>query len=153
MKFASSYILWIICLIPASISCTKPVCECDFIPVDFIEFKLINHQGQNLLIGSSALYLTDSIKISKEKNNIYIDNASVRKGLTDSTAIQLNFYVPEAKSYIYYNYHTPQDSIEIKWLIKKGKCCGSFQEYKVIESVKFNTVLIKPIDGIYYFLQ
>lgn len=153
MKLASLYILLIICLIPVIISCTKPICKCDFIPVNFIEFKLINKQGQNLLFGPSALYHTDSVQILKEKNNIYINNASVRKGLTDSTAMQLNFYVPEAKSYIYYNYHTPQDSIEIKWVIKKGKCCGNLQEYRVIDSVKFNTVLIKPIDGLYYFVQ
>ena len=137
----------------ANISCNKPPCECDFIPANFIEFKVLNHQGQNLLFGSFALYLTDSIKILKEKNNFTVNNASVRKGLTDSTAIQLNFYVPESKSYIYYNHLTTQDSIEVKWLIKKGKCCGNTQEYRVIDSVKFNTVLIKPIDGIYYFVQ
>lgn len=149
MKPAFLYIL-LICLMSAN--CNKPPCECDFIPADFIEFKVLNHQGQNLLFGSFALYLTDSIQILKEKNNLTVNNASVSKGLTDSTAIQLNFYVPEAKNYIYYNHLTPQDSIEVKWLIKKGKCCGNTQEYRVIDSVKFNTVLIKPIDGIYYFV-
>ena len=152
MKPASLYIL-LIYLMPANISCNKPPCECDFIPADFIEFKVLNHQGQNLLFGPFALYLTDSIQILKEKNNLTVNNASVSKGLTDSTAIQLNFYVPEVKSYIYYNHLTPQDSIEVKWLIKKGKCCGNIQEYRVIDSVKFNTMLIKPIDGIYYFVQ
>ena len=152
MKPAFLYIL-LICLMSANISCNKPPCECDFIHADFIEFKVLNHQGQNLLFGPFALYLTDSIQILKEKNNLTVNNASVSKGLTDSTAIQLNFYVPEVKSYIYYNHLTPQDSIEVKWLIKKGKCCGNIQEYRVIDSVKFNTMLIKPIDGIYYFVQ
>ena len=152
MKNASSYIL-LICSALAGISCNKPPCECDFITADFIELKVLNHQGQNLLFGSSALYLSDSIQILKEKNNLTVNNASVHKGLIDSTAIQLNFYVPEAKSYIYYNHLTQQDSIEIKWLIKKGKCCGNTQEYRVVDSVKFDTVLVKPIDGIYYFVQ
>ena len=137
----------------ANLSCNKPPCECDIIPADFIEFKVLNHQGQNMLFGSFALYLTDSIQILKEKNNLTVNNASFRKGIIDSTAIQLNFYVPEAKSYIYYNHLIPQDSIEVKWLIKKVKCCGNTQEYKAIDSVKFNTELIKPIDGIYYFVQ
>ena len=78
MKPASLYIL-LICLMSANISCSKLPCECDFIPADFIEFKVLNHQGQNLLFGSFALYLTDSIQILKEKNNLTVNGVCKKR--------------------------------------------------------------------------
>lgn len=64
-----------------------------------------------------------------------------------------DFYVPANKSYLYYNQQTQQDSIEIKWLTKTGKCCGSKQSYNIIDSVKFDNVFINPINGLYYFVK
>jgi hypothetical protein len=152
IKVTSISVLSIIFFCILIASCNKPPCECD-IPSYPIEIKFVNQQGQNLMFGSFALYRIDSLQISKQYNNNDINNASVSKGLTDSTVVRLDFYVPETKSYIYYNDHTPQDSLEIKWLIKKGKCCGNVEEYKVFDSVKFNAVLIKPINGQYYFVK
>ncbi len=134
-------------------SCNKTPCECDFIDIHYIECKIVNQQGQNFIFGPSALYKIDSIQVLKEYNNLNINNASVRKGLIDSTGLRFDFYVRETKSYIYYNKQTPEDSVEIKWLTKTGKCCGGPEEYYTVDSVKFNNVFIKPVNGVYTFVK
>jgi hypothetical protein len=153
MKYIFLYLLLIIYFLQASISCSKPPCECNFIPADFIEIKIYNQQSQNLIFGPYAIYKSDSIQILKEKGNTSIDNASVQTGITDSTAIRLNFYLHETKNYIYYNDHTPPDSLEVIWLTKKGKCCGNQEEYRVVDSVKFNNMPVKADKGVYYFVK
>ena len=135
------------------ISCAKPPCKCDFTPAQFIEVTIVNHQGENLIFGPASLYQMDSIKILKEKNNPNVNNASVNKGTIDSTNLRLDFYVPEEKSYVYYNQQSSLDSIEIKWLAKTGKCCDTEQEYYTVDSVKFNGVLIKPENGVYQLVK
>ncbi len=134
-------------------SCNKEPCECDFIEINYIEVKFINQQGQNLFFGTASLYNIDSLRILKEENNFNINNASVRKGFIDSTNLAFNFYVHEEKSYIYYNSHTKTDSLQIKWLMKTGKCCGSSQNYYVVDSVKFNNVFVKPVNGVCTFVK
>ena len=101
----------------------------------------------------ASLYKMDSIKVLKEKNNPNVNNASVNKGAIDSTNLKFDFYVTEEKSYIYYNQQSSLDSIEIKWLVKKGKCCDAEQEYYTVDSVKFNGVLIKPENGVYQLVK
>jgi hypothetical protein len=118
-----------------------------------LEIKIINQQGQNLLSGSNALYNADNLQILKQPDNLNINNASIRNGLIDTTAVRLDFYVEETKSYIYYNNQTPADSIEIKWLSKTGKCCGAVQRYEDIDSVKFNNAFISPVNGVYHFVK
>jgi hypothetical protein len=135
------------------ISCTKPPCKCDFTPAQFIEVKIVNDQGENLIFGPASLYKIDSIKVLKQKNNPNVNNASVNKGAIDSTNLRLDFYMPEEKSYIYYNQQSLPDSIEIKWLNKIGKCCDAEQEYYTVDSVKFNGVLIKPENGVYQLVK
>ncbi len=153
MKNIFLYIFLIIYLLQTSASCSKPPCECDFIPSNFIDIKIYNQQYQNLIFGPYSIYESDSIQILKENRNTSINNASIQKGSTDSTAIRLNFYVHEIKSYIYYNDHTPSDSLEIIWLIKKGKCCDNEKEYRVVDSVKFNNMPVKADKGVYYFIK
>jgi hypothetical protein len=135
------------------ISCGKPPCKCDFTPVQFIEVAIVNDQGENLIFGPASLYKMDSIKVLKQKNNFDVNNSSVNKGAIDSTNLRLDFYQPEEKSYIYYNQQSSLDSIEIKWLFKKGKCCDAEQEYYTVDSVKFNGVLIKPENGVYQLVK
>lgn len=134
-------------------SCNKPPCECDYIAIDFIECKIVNQQGQNLIFGPSALYKIDSVQILNDYNNFNINNASVRKGLIDSTALRFDFHIAAVRSYIFYNHQSAEDSVEVKWLTKTGKCCGASQEYYTIDSVKFNNIFIKPINGIYTFVK
>ena len=152
MNFAI-YKLLIIYAILSGISCNKPPCKCDFVPHQFIEVKFINQQEQNLIFGPTALYRIDSIQVLKEKNSFNINNASLRKGFLDSNNVEFDFYIPAGKSYIYYNQQTKQDSLEIKWSTKTGKCCENLQEYAVVDSVKFNNVFIKPVNAVYYFVK
>jgi hypothetical protein len=114
---------------------------------------MVNQQGQNLIFGSSALYKIDSVLILNEHNNFNINNASVRKGLLDSTALRFDFHTAAVKSYIFYNQQTLEDSVEIKWLTKTGKCCEASQEYYTVDSVKFNNVFVKSVNGIYTFVK
>ena len=133
-------------------SCNKPPCETD-IPNLALEIKFVNQQGQNLVCGSFAQYQIDSLQISKYSGNNYTNNASVNRALTDTTAVRLDFYVKEEISYIYYNAHSTPDTLKIKWLTKTGKSCGNNEEYKVVDSVIFNNVLVKPVNGLYYFVK
>ena len=133
-------------------SCIKPPCVCDFAAHQFIEIKFINQQGQNLIFGPAALYQIDSIQVLKKENNFNINNASVRKGIIDSNNVEFDFYVAAGKNYIYYK-QTQQDSLEIKWIVKTDKCCGNNQEYNFIDSVKFNNVYIKDVNGVYTFVK
>jgi hypothetical protein len=153
MKLYSVFKLLAIYFLLNLISCAKPPCKCDFTPVHFIEIKIVNDQGENLLFGQTALYQMDSIKVLQQKNNPDINNASVNKGAIDSTNVRFDFYVPEEKSYIYYNQQSTLDSIEIKWLAKTGKCCDAEQEYYTVDSVKFNGVVIKPKNGVYQLVK
>ena len=155
MNFNSIYKLITIYILLAGISCSKPPCACDFDSGSnqSIEIKFINQQEQNLISGSAALYRIDSIRVLNKKNNFNINNASVRKGFIDSNNVRLDFYILTKKSYIYYNQQTQQDSLEIKWLAKTGKCRGSVQKYNVPDSVRFNNALIKPVNGIYFFVK
>ncbi|MEP6947750.1 MAG: hypothetical protein ABI863_00685 [Ginsengibacter sp.] len=153
MNFTSICKLLLIYLILVGFSCNKPPCECDFVPNQSIEIKFINQQEQNLIFGAAAIYRIDSIRILNQKNNFNINNASLQKGFINSNDVKFDFYIPAAKSYIYYNQQTQQDSLEIKWLKKSGKCCGNLQEYRVADSVKFNNTFIKAVDGIYYFVK
>ncbi len=142
----------LVCTIAGCASCIKPPCECDFVAEQFIEIKIVNQQGQNLVFGRFGIYQIDSIQVLQEKNNFNISNASVRRGLIDSNNVRFDFYIPAAKSYIYYK-QNQQDSLEIKWIVKTGKCCGGSQEYNFIDSVKFNNTYIKPLNGSYTFVK
>lgn len=132
--------LLMICFIANSFSCTKPPCECDFIPHQYIEVKFLNSEGQNLIFGPDAVFAKDGLHILDQKDNFDINNASIQKGLNYSSSLQLSFYIPSEKNYIYYNQQTPEDSLEIKWVTKTGKCCGNPQEYTIVDSVKFRNV-------------
>ena len=134
-------------------SCNKQPCECDYINMQFIEFKLVNQQGQNLIFGSYSKFIADSIQVLKEPNSFNFSNATVSKGFIDSTGLHFDFHIPAIKSYIYYNRQTQQDSLEIKWITKTGKCCGSSSQYSVVDSVKFNNVLAMPVNGVYTFIK
>jgi hypothetical protein len=153
MKLSSLNKLFVICLVSIVFSCNKPPCQCDFVPAQFIEIKFVDQQGQNLVFGTGAKYRLDTLRILNEKNNFNINNASVRRGIGDSTAVRLDFYTPAVKNFIYYNSQTPQDSLIIKWLVKTGKCCGHAEEYMIADSVKFNNDLITPINNVYYFVK
>jgi len=145
--------LVLVCIMFCSFQCNKQPCICDFSPVHSIKVKIINQQNQNLLFGTNAIYQIDSIQLLQQKNNFNINNAAVRKDLSDSNNVEFDFYTPAAKSYLYYNQQTDTDSIEIKWLTKTGKCCGNSQEYSVVDSVKFNNTVITGINGVYYFIK
>lgn len=151
MKFILCRFL-LLCAIAGCASCIKPPCECDFGDEQFIEIKLVNQQGQNLLFGPLALYQIDSIQVLQEKNNFNISNASVRRGLIDSNNVRFDFHMPAVKSYIYYK-QIQEDSLEIKWIVKTGKCCRTSQEYNFIDSVKFNNTTIKPLNGVYTLVK
>jgi hypothetical protein len=153
MNCSSLYRLLMIYIILTGISCDKEPCNCDFVARQVTEIKFINQQGQNLIFGATALYHIDSIQVLNQKNNFKINNASVRKGVIDSNNVEFDFYVPAEKNYLYYNQQTQLDSLEIKWLTKTGKCCGNLQEYAVVDSVKFNNVSVKPLNGVYYFVK
>jgi hypothetical protein len=134
-------------------SCDKPCNDCgDPNPTQFIKAKILNQQGQNLIFGSTALYHSDSIRLLKEKNNLSITNGSVSKNTKDSTLL-LEFYNSEGKIYIYYNQQTPQDSLEIKYLFKSQRCCGKLTTYSEIDSVKFNSIYNKPVNGVVHFVK
>jgi hypothetical protein len=134
-------------------TCSKPPCECDFVPKHYIDCKLTNQQGQNLVFGSSAIYITDSIQVLKSDNNLSINNASVRKSLDDSFSLRFDFYIEATRSFIYYKYQTKTDTLDIAWSEKTGKCCGSSTTYYVPGEVKFNGALIQPTNGVYYFVK
>lgn len=122
-------------------------------PMQYIELKLVNQQGQNLIFGDTAIYALDSIQILKNYNNFSINNASVRRSFNDSFSLRLDFYVPEPKSFIYYNQQAKTDTLEINWSEKTGKCCNAPFTYYSINGVKFNGLLIQPKNGIYYFVK
>jgi len=154
MKFNFIYKFLIVYLVLSSISCNKPPYICDAYPGQSIEIKFINQQGQNLIFGLTAQYRIDSIRFLSQKNNFNILNASSQKGFIDSNNIIFHFYTPESKSYIYYNQQTPLDSLEIKWVVKTTKCeRGGSLEYNSMDSVKFNNVFIKPVNGVYTFVK
>ena len=129
---SQTYISMLLCTLIYS-SCIKPPCECDFVPVQFVEGKVINQQGQNLIFGSTAQFRFDSVRLLATYNSADYHNASIIRGLIDSAALRFDFYVPAEKSYIYYNRQTALDSLEIKWQTKTGKCCGAPHEYRVVE--------------------
>lgn len=134
-------------------SCSKPPCHCDFDPVHSLESKIVNTQGQNLVLGSAAVYKIDSIRVLQSGNDLYINNASVRKGLADTTAVRFDFYIEAAKSYIYYNQQTTPDSLEVDWIQKTGRCCNNPETYYTIDKVKFNNKIIQPQNGVYFFVK
>lgn len=134
-------------------SCSKPPCRCDFDPVHSLETKIVNTQGQNLFLGPAAIYKIDSIRVLNSSNDLSINNASVRKGLSDTTALRFDFYVQATKSFIYYNQQTKPDSLEVDWVQKTGRCCNNPQTYYTIDKVRFNGQIIQPQNGIYLFVK
>lgn len=153
MRRISWYKLWIACVVISSVHCNKQPCICDFVPVQFIEVKFVNSQNQNIIFGQFAQYKIDSLHVLKQRSSFEISNASVIRGLIDSNNVRFDFYIPAGKSYLYYDQQSPQDSLDIKWLTKTGKCCGGAESYNVVDSVKFNNILIKPVNGIYTFIK
>ena len=149
MKFTSYCILLFLFLIFNSISCRK-FCNCDPISIKSIVAKIVNQQGQNLVFGPSAVLNPDSIQVLTQKNNLSTINASVGKRLSDST-LEFDFNRPVEKSYIYYNQQSSSDSMQIKWVTKTGKCCGETYQFSDVDSVFFNKVYIKPVNGILIF--
>ena len=148
------YLFFFIVLITACLfSCLKPPCECDFAPRQYIECRLVNRQGQNLVFGPNAIYKFDSIQILKNDHDLSINNASVDRLYRDSSFLRFDFYVPESRSFIYFNQQTKTDTLDIEWIKKTGKCCGAPSTYYITGEVKFNNVLIQPTNGIYYFLK
>ena len=133
------------------ISCLKPPCNCEPIPFPSIRVKIVNQQGQNLLFGANALYNPDSIKVSEQRNNVS-PNAFVYHLISDST-LRINFNKPSEKSYIYYNQQTLQDSLEIQWISKTGRCCGEKYTFYEMETLKFNSASITPVNGILHFIK
>ncbi len=153
MKFGLYYNLLLIYFLMNISSCLKPPCKCDVDDGQHLEVKFINQQEQNLVFGPAALYKIDSIQVLRQKNNFDVNNASVRKGVINSDNVRFDFYVPEEKSYIYYSQQASQDSLEIKWLTKKGKCCGESFEYYVVDSLKFNGSPVKPVNKVYSLVK
>lgn len=131
----------------------RPFCQCEPITMAYFECRIINPQGQNLVFGSQALYKIDSIKVLQKRNDFSVHNASVRKSYKDSANLFFDFYVPQAKSFIYYNQLSASDSLEIRWADKKQKCCGEPFIYHSIEEVKFNGTIVQPQNGVYYLVN
>ncbi len=149
MKTILAFLFFITC-----IACNKPPYQCDIFPDQSIEIKFLNQQGQNIIAVPNASYLIDSIKVLKFKNSFNIHNASVQKGLLNPENIKLYFYTPETKSFIYYNQQTASDTLEINWVIKAVNCeRGGSMEYNAVDAVKFNSILIEPVDGVYTFIK
>jgi hypothetical protein len=153
MKF-NLYSILLLLLVANFISCNKPPYYCDTFGDHSIEIKFLNQQGQNLIFGSNRQFQLDSIRLLNQINNYTSYNASHQRGFVDSNNVIFHFYVPESKSYIYYNQQTPMDSLEIKWVTKTAKCDrGGSLEVNVVDSVKFNNALIKPVNGVYSFVK
>lgn len=153
MRHTLSYLFFVLVTAFPNFSCNKLPCTCDFNEVRFIEVKFVNQQGQNLLFGPSPLYQFDSLQILNEKHNLNISNVSVQRSMTDSSAALLFFGKVDAKSFIYYNNSASEDSIEITWIKKTGKCCGGPQDYNFIDSVRINKNVLFPVNGIYTFVK
>ncbi|HYO21601.1 MAG TPA: hypothetical protein VER36_04285 [Flavisolibacter sp.] len=102
-----------------------------------------------MVFGLQASFRLDSIKILKTLNNFSVHHASVQRSYKDTSAVELNFYLPEAKSFIYYNPQTLPDSLEIRWAPKKGKCCGEPFTFYGIDEIKFNSTIVPPQNNIY----
>ena len=132
-------------------SCLKPPCECDFLPAQYIECRIVDQQGQNLVYGPNALYKFDSIQILKNHNEFSIHNASVNRLYKDSSFLRFDFYLPESRSFIYYNQQTKTDTLDIEWIEKTGKCCETPSTYYIAGAVRLNNVLVPPTNGIHYF--
>jgi hypothetical protein len=133
-------------------SCKQP-CQCEPVTIPDFECKILNQQGQNLIFGSQALYKVDSLKVLKTRNDFSVHNASVRRSFSDSSNLRFDFYVPEAKSFFYYNQQAKTDSLEINWVERKGKCCGEPYTYYSVAQVKFNGTVIQPQNQVYYFIK
>lgn len=151
MKFTFCKLLPVFLILSVT-SCLKPPCNCDPLPFKYLKVKIVNQQGQNLLFGTSALYNPDSIKILEQSNNLSVTNAFVSKLISDST-ILFDFIKPSEKNYIYYNQQTSLDSLQIKWRTKTGKCCGEKYTFYEVDSVKFNTGSMKPINGSFILIK
>ncbi|MBL0355723.1 MAG: hypothetical protein IPP72_02020 [Chitinophagaceae bacterium] len=90
----------------------------------------------------------------EKKSDLDIHNGSVQSSLADSNAVVISFYYMNiTRGYIYYNMQTPEDSVEIRWVKKNGKCCDKPVEYLVIDSVKFNNTLVNPVNGVLTFVK
>jgi hypothetical protein len=106
-----------------------------------------------LIFGPGALYTIDSIEILNSYNDHFINNASVRKGLIDSSALRFDFYTPESRSFIYFNRQTKIDTLDLSWVEKTGRCCGGPTTYRSIGEVRFNGLLVQPKSGVYSFVK
>lgn len=124
-----------LCIIFHDVSCVKQPCLCDFDLGQYLEVKFINQQNQNLIFGPNAIFQIDSIQALYQKDIFNTNTASVKKGRIDLTNVEFDFYRPEEKT-LYINQQTTQDSLEIKWVTKTGKCCESNQEYNAVDSSK-----------------
>ena len=129
-------------------ACNKPPCNCDFVDISSITFKVLNQQDQNLVFGPQRIFSKDSIQFLKGLNNFSIHTASVSRSYYDSSSLTANFYKNDSKTYIYYNQQTPPDSIEVEWEQKQGKCCGSSQSYLTIKSYKLNNASPQIQNGV-----
>ena len=134
-------------------SCIKPPCQCEPIQSDHVDIKIVDRQGQNLVYCPSKVFPVDSLRVLKNSYDFSVHNASVSRSFSDTTAIQFDFFVPEKKSYMYYNHLTKQDTLDIDWVAKKRKCCGEPYTFQAIEGVKLNGVPVKPQNGIYQVVK
>ena len=134
-------------------ACTKPPCQCDFIPVNHLDIRIVNGQGRNLVFGPSRLFSADSIGILNINNDPKVHNASVRRSPADTAALRLNFYVPAERSFIYYNQQTITDTLDVVWTTKTGRCCGGPQTYQTIESIKLNSAPLQVQSGSYLIIK
>jgi hypothetical protein len=67
--------------------------------------------------------------------------------------LAFNFYIPEAKSYIYYSKQAKTDTLEISWIAKEGKCCGEPFTYYGAEGLTLNGQPLQPNNGVYLIVK
>lgn len=134
-------------------TCNKPPCICDFDQRLGIDVKIVDNNGHDLVLGVSSIYKFDSLDILNKLNDFSVSNASVDPAYYHPNSIAFNFHIPAPKSYIYYGQGIQQDSLQITWVTKTGKCCNSSQDYLEVGAVKFNNQVIIPQNGVYYFVK
>jgi hypothetical protein len=148
------FFVFVTLIVTSITSCLKPPCQCDPPgPIPYLEFRIVNQQGQNLVFGSSAIFKVDTIQLLKNYNDFSVSNASVNRSYIDSTNLAFNFHVPEAKSFIYYGRQAKTDTLEIDWVHKEGKCCGEPFPYYSPETFKLNDQSLQPRNGVYYIVK
>lgn len=120
------FMIYVACTVTvAAGSCIKPPCKCEPAPMQYVECKFINQQGQNLVSGPTAVYSMDSIQILKNHNSFSVHNASVTKSYRDPSNLMLDFYLPEDRSFVYYGSQAKTDTLDISWDKRQENVAGT----------------------------